>query len=96
MMKMSIYLPADLSKSARRVTIDLDLDQMPRYGSTRFDKVCLSIGLDTRGYQVKIFLFLHENICCGYSLEAPVWGTSKDYPQYTFSLRNKKISKLLD
>ena len=33
------------------------------------------IALDKRGwYQVNIFLFLHENICCGYSLEAPQWG----------------------
>ena len=29
------------------------------------------IGLDKSGYQVIIFLFLNENICCGYSLEAP-------------------------
>ena len=27
------------------------------------------IDLDKNGYQVNIFL--HENICCGYSLEAP-------------------------
>ena len=27
------------------------------------------------------FLFLDENICCGYSLEAPRRGTSNEYPQ---------------
>ena len=37
------------------------------------------------------FLFLNENICCGYSLEVPQWGTSNKYPQHMFSLRNKKI-----
>ena len=26
------------------------------------------------------FLFFHENICCGYSLEGPQWGTSYEYP----------------
>ena len=36
------------------------------------------------------FLFLHENICCGYSLETPRWGASNEYPQHTFSWRNKK------
>ena len=36
------------------------------------------------------FLFLHENLCCVYSLEAPRWGASNEYPQNTFSWRNKK------
>ena len=36
------------------------------------------------------FLFLHENICCGYSLEVPQRGASNEYPQHMFSLRNKK------
>ena len=36
------------------------------------------------------FLFLHENICCGYSLEAPRRGASNEYPQHMFSWRNKK------
>ena len=39
---------------------------------------------------INIFLFLHENICCGYSLKAPNVGTSTEYPQYMFSWRNKK------
>ena len=46
-------------------------------------------GLDKSGYQI-FFLFLHENICCGYSLEAPCRGTSNEYPQHAFSWRNKK------
>ena len=36
------------------------------------------------------FLFLKENIYCGYSLEVPYQGTSNEYPQNMFSLRNKK------
>ena len=27
-----------------------------------------------------IFLFLQENICCGYSLEVPQQGASNEYP----------------
>ena len=27
-------------------------------------------------------LFLHKNICCGYSLESPQWGDSNEYPQH--------------
>ena len=38
------------------------------------------------------FLFLHENICCWYSLEVPSWGTSDEYTHnIMFSLRNNKI-----
>ena len=37
-----------------------------------------------------MFLFLNENICCGYSLEAPRRGASNEYPQHMYSLRNKK------
>ena len=29
----------------------------------------MPIGLDKSGYQVISFLFLDENICCGYTLE---------------------------
>ena len=36
------------------------------------------------------FSFLHKNICCGYSLEAPQQGASNEYPQHMFSWRNRK------
>ena len=48
------------------------------------------------------FLFLNENICCGYASEAPrcgasneypqqmLRGTSNEYPQHMFLSRNKK------
>ena len=36
------------------------------------------------------FLFLNENICCGYSLEAPHQGASNEYPQCKFLWRYKK------
>ena len=41
-------------------------------------------------YEMLLFLFLEENICCPYSLYVPNRGASKEYPQYTFSSRNKK------
>ena len=31
----------------------------------------INTGLEKSGYQVNIFLFLHEKLCCRYSLEAP-------------------------
>ena len=64
--------------------------------SEKKDKIVLK-------YQPKstdIFLFLHENIRCGYSLEAPFKGASgylleahfkgasNEYPQHMFSWRN--------
>ena len=32
-----------------------------------------------------------QNIDCGYSLEPPQWGSSKEYPQSMYLSRNKKI-----
>ena len=39
---------------------------------------------------IDISIFLHENICCGYSLEAPQWGASNEYPQYVFCWEIRK------
>ena len=41
------------------------------------------------------FLFLEENIHCGYSLEVPLQGASNEYPQHMFSLRNKNTVYLI-
>ena len=40
--------------------------------------------------KIDVFLFLEENICCGYTLEASQRGAFSEYPQHEFSLRNKK------
>ena len=40
-------------------------------------------------FQYFCFFFLHENVCCGYSLEAARWATFNEYPQYKFLWRNK-------
>ena len=48
------------------------------------------IATDKRGIHIIFFLFLHKNICCGYSLEVPRRGASNEYPQHMFSWRNKK------
>ena len=44
------------------------------------------------GVQIKrsCFLFLHKNVCCGYSLGVPQRGTSNEYPQHMLSWRNQK------
>ena len=44
------------------------------------------------GTNIRFLLFLHENIRCGYSSEAPWRGASNENLQHMFSLRNKKIS----
>ena len=48
------------------------------------------IALHKRGILLIFFLFLHENLCCGYLLEAPHRGASNEYPQHSFSWKNKK------
>ena len=37
-------------------------------------------------------VYSHKNICCGYSLEVPPWGTSNEYPQNMVSWKCKKHS----
>ena len=54
-------------------------------------KIIDNIQITSFNRKVLIFyLFLHENICCGYSLEAPFGGTSNVYQQRIFSWSNKK------
>ena len=48
------------------------------------------IATDKRGIHVIFFLLLDAQICCWYSLEAPQWGASNEYPQHMFLLRNKR------
>ena len=52
------------------------------------------IATDKRGYPHNIFLIspLHENICCGYSLEAPHRGASNEYHNICFRGEIRKIS----
>ena len=59
---------------------------------TAGEKVFLLLFFET--WSANIFLFLNEYIWCGYSLEAPHWGASNEYPQYMFSWKNKKNKKL--
>ena len=55
---------------------------------------CL-IALDERGYRVNIWLLLHENICCGYSLEAPQGGTANKSYSICFHAKIRKYLILI-
>ena len=45
--------------------------------------VCILSWLQIRlGIHILFLLFFHKNLCCGFSLEVPCWGASKDYPQH--------------
>ena len=49
----------------------------------------------TENFQIKNSDILHifaQNIDCGYSLEPPRQGGSKEYPQSMFSIKNKKTN----
>ena len=41
------------------------------------------------------FLFLNQNICCGYSKEPSQWVGSFEHPKHMFKLMNKKIIAIL-
>ena len=57
--------------------------------------ICFHIATDKALYFIRklliSFLFLRENICCGYSLEAPRRGASNEYPQHMFFREIRKI-----
>ena len=42
-----------------------------------------------------IFLFLNQNICCGYSKEPSQWDGSFERPKHMLKLRGKKIFTIL-
>ena len=54
----------------------------------------LCISLDKMANAVTIFLYLHENLCCGYSLEAPQQGASNDSHTIDYGIYHSKISKI--
>ena len=56
----------------------------------------MSIATDKRGYPHIIFLLLDENICCGYSSEAPRRGASDEYPQHVFGEKKERYQHFSD
>ena len=51
----------------------------------------LYIAPDKKSFQVIFFFFLfQENLCCGYSLEVPHWGTSNEYHNICFHKKYKE------
>ena len=46
-------------------------------------------------YQKIIFLFLNQNICCGYSQEPSQGDGSSEHPKYMPKLMGKKIFTIL-
>ena len=50
---------------------------------------------DNSQYQENMFLFLHDNICCGYSLEAPRRGASNEYYSICFRGEIRKNNTFL-
>ena len=58
--------------------------------------ICVPTAPDKRVSTLYFFLFLHKNICCGYSLEMPQWGISNEYPQQTFLWRKEKYQHFSD
>ena len=52
--------------------------------------------LQIKVYTVKsFFLFLNQNICCGYSKEPSQWDGSIEHPKHKFKLMGKEINAIL-
>ena len=58
-------------------------------------------GQGVPGLQIRVrnwklfFLFLNQNICCGYSKEPSRWDDSFEHPKHMFNLIDKKIIAIL-
>ena len=54
------------------------------------------------GLQIRVcagklfFLFLNQNICCGYSKEPSHWDGSFEHPKHMFKLMGKEINAILE
>ena len=53
-------------------------------------KYMVKIHQDLLAEKLTFFLFIEENICCGYLLEAPHQSSPNEYPQHMFSSKSKK------
>ena len=47
-----------------------------------------ALSVAKRRYLENVFLYLHENIGCGYSLEVPHWDASNENPKHMFLWKN--------
>ena len=58
--------------------------------------VCITIRPPDKSAQLKIiFLFLKQNICCGYSKEPSQLDSSFEHPRHMFEIMDKKIIAIL-
>ena len=57
---------------------------------------CIYIATDKKGIHILFFLFLDENICCWYSLEAPRRGASNEHHNICFRREIRKISAFFE
>ena len=54
--------------------------------------ILILLGPQIRVHNWKLlFLFLNQNICCGYSKEQSRWDSSFEHPKHMFKLMDKKI-----
>ena len=77
--------------------IDLCLIASSHHSSFPRDQTGLVRPLVKRAYDNEkiIFLFLNQNICCGYSKEPSQWDGSFEHPKHMLKFMGKKISTIL-
>ena len=72
------------------------LDYMKYNGSLIFGSTYNKSGLQIRVHTGKLFfLFLNQNICCGYSKELTQWDSSFKHTKHMFKLMGKEINAIL-
>ena len=83
-----------LSMHCNRITHDRPLTCEPAKGLHTASMHYMNLSTDKALFFIRkmliSLLFVDENICCGYSLEAPRQGASNEYPQHMFSSTNKE------
>ena len=76
-----------------RVSNSLNPDQVQHSVRPDLDPNCLQ-RLRVRTRKI-IFLFLKQNICCGYSTEPSQWDSSFEHPKHMLKILGKKIFTIL-
>ena len=85
-------LPKSLENGQKSGNFEKDVDRMFTLLNNALISGQTLVKIDTRKM---IFLFLNQNICCGYSKEPSQWDGSFEHPKYMLKKMGKKIFTIL-
>ena len=91
---MKLELNENIILKKNQQTTKLDTDLSPECKVLRNYHVYVQ-ACRKRVCSEKMFLFLNQNICCGYSKEPSQWDGSSEHPKHMLKMMDKKIFIIL-